>query len=216
MYDKGRYWHGAAFTCVQCLVACEQLISWTFPGLHGKNVSRHWVSSRYEFLVIYSLIISFLLYSGRGEMAVCHSWLWHFISESYEKIYVSSPVITLFKKFSLFCMHSQWSKHILFQFSFCSNMRFFWSILEYNFRMFNFWVEIWCTLKRFKFNLLLIIYTYLNVSRRSHCTRFLTYSTFLSAFELSSRVNRGRGGFNPVYIKYLNYDIYYVSGKFKN
>ena len=45
---------------------------------------------------IFGLLL--LAFFGRGDADVCHSLLCLFVSGSYSKIHVSSPVITFFKK----------------------------------------------------------------------------------------------------------------------
>ena len=117
------------------------------------------------------LILAFL---GRGEFAVCHSRLWHFVFGSYSTIHDSSPVIMRLKNSGSLSRRSKRSRHTSLRLAFCSVVRFFGTILTHTFLMSKFCVKIWWTVNRFKFNSLLII---LNITRWSDRTRDLTLST---------------------------------------
>ena len=125
-----------------------------------------------------------LFFSGRDDADVCHSLLCLFISGSYWKIHVSSPITTFFKKFlSLWICSRRWS-HASFGLFFCSIVRFWGNI----FLMVDSCVKILWTVVWFKFNSLAIIRT---VSRRSDRTRARTLSKLLSVFEVGCLPERG-------------------------
>ena len=129
---------------------------------------------------IFDLLL--LTFFGRGDADVCHSLLCLFVSGSYSKIHVSSPVITFFKKFL-----SLWirSRRLL---SFCSIVRFLGTNFAHNFFMANSSVKIWWSVAWFKCNSPAIIRT---VSRRFDRTRARNISTLLSVFEVEGLPERG-------------------------
>jgi len=96
----------------------------TTPWLSKKQVS---------MVLIFDLLI--LAFFGRGEMLVWHSELCHFVSGSYSKNHVSSPVMTCLKKILSFSMHSRRSRHTFLRFSFCSLVRIFGTSLAQIFCM---------------------------------------------------------------------------------
>jgi len=111
-----------------------------------------------------------------------------FVSGSYSKIRVSSPVITLFLKFlSILIRFTRW-RHTSFRFSSCSIVRFLGTNFAHNFFMATSSLEMWWTVVWFKFNSLAIIRT---VSRRSDRTRAPTIPTLLSVFEVECLPERG-------------------------
>ena len=132
--------------------------------------------------MIFDLLI--LAFFGHGVADACHSLLCLFVSGSYSKIHVSSPVITFFKKFQSLWIHSRRWRHT----SFCSIVRFLGTIFAYNFLMANSCVKIWWTVVWFKFNSLAIIRT---VSRWSDRTRARTFSTLFSVFEVEGLPEQG-------------------------
>jgi len=90
---------------------------------------------------------------------VCNSLLCLFVSGSYSKIYVSSPVITFFKKFLSLWIRSRRWRRASFRLSFCSIVRFLGTNFAHNFIMANSFVKIWWTVVWLKFNSLAIILT---------------------------------------------------------
>jgi len=125
---------------------------------------------------------------GRGDADVCLSILCLFVSGSYSKIHVSSPVITFFKKFLSFRIRSRRWRNTSFRLSFFTIVRFLGTNFVHNVFMANSSFKIWWTVVSFKFHSLAIIRT---VSRRSGRTRIRTNSTLLSVFEVEILPERG-------------------------
>jgi len=70
---------------------------------------------------IFDLLIR--AFFSRGDSVVCHSELCLFVSGSYSKTHVSSPVITCSKKSGLPLTRSKSSQEIETQFAFCSSVK---------------------------------------------------------------------------------------------
>jgi len=192
--------HGAASKCVQYLFAHVPPFSRVFRGLPDKILidSLSWwhkillddplTLKKKQMIIDLILDLLILAFLWRGEFAVCHSRLWRFVPGSYSKIHDSSSVITRLKNSGTLSRRSRRSRHTSLWLAFCSGMRFFGTILAHTFLLPKPCVKIWWTVKRFKFNSLLII---LNVNRRSDLTRDLTFSTLSPVFEVEGHPDRG-------------------------
>ena len=136
-------------------------------------------------VLIFDLLI--LAFFGRGELLVCHSEPCRLMSGWYSKIYVSSPVMTCLKIFLSFSMRSKSPGSHSFCF-FCLLVRILGTSLAQIFCMPSSKVKFSWTVRRFKFNTLLIILT---VKRRSDLKRSLTLITFSSVLDLQGLPEQG-------------------------
>lgn len=131
-YDMGRYRgaaskyvHTSSHTCHPPHQSHNYL--WAIPCL--------WKNHLCIGLILGLLTLAFL---GRGDLAVCHSKLWHFVSGSYSKIHNSSRVTTRLKNSGSLYRCFRWSKHIFNRYVFCTVISFlfffaFFAILTYTF-----------------------------------------------------------------------------------
>ena len=191
-------WHcrGAAFKCMQCLVAHVPPFSWVFQGLPDKKFNS--LSWWHKFLVDDALTVK-KTNEHQFDFGFAHS---HFLGMG--RVYsvplptlafclgfiLQKPVITRLKNFGSLSRRSRKSRHTSLWLAFCSVVRFFGTILAHTFLMPKSCVKIWWTVNRFKFNSLLIILNVINdltsqeTSRFPHCCPSLRLKVFLHKVRL--------------------------------
>ena len=147
-----------------------------------------WLSKKPQMSIDLILNLLILAFLGWGEFAVCHSWLWHFVSGSYSKMHDSSPMITRLKNSGSLSRRSRRSGHTSLRLAFCSVVRFFGTILAHTILMPKSCVKIGWTVNRLKFNSLLNIP---KATRQSDLTRDLTLSTWSSVYVVEVLPARG-------------------------
>ena len=127
---------------------------WTIPWLSKKQKNKKQTN---KWTSIWFWIYSFSLSWAGESFAVCHSRLWRFFLRSYSKIHDLSLVITRLKNSGSLSRRSSRSRHTSLRLAFCSVVRIFGTILAHTFLVSKSCVKIWCSVNRFKFNSLLII-----------------------------------------------------------